>query len=940
MQATNSSYSFNKINNNNNNVKIKYIRLGNKSPPKYPSIYANTKNRNRGNEISSSTYIKQNTTKNNKNKNSSFISSSCDFFERNYNKYILKQQKQVKQNINKTMSNQTLNALLFKLKKYYNDILTNNKDKKDQINLLKSSLKHEEFKLDQIINFQDIELPDEKISVKNFKEIKLTRDEVQQKLIDLNNENQNMKNFIKNVTDYTKTVEFMFEDEKVKLINIKKETNYVLEQLNNIKQYQRIIDYNLKHQINGEIYMSQLDDKLNTNNEIVSKVNNENYERIKKLNEEIEYKEMKIQDLQEKLEILKNKKIDSDIISENEYKAKKIKQIKENIHENKKKEKKYIEIIYCLSILQKYFINSNFFDLKKLYNTKDYKILLNKDNLIINNNDHNKNDEQKKFKTCENFNKKISLSNEIVQENGKTSPKTDRKIEYKKGHDKNENINSKSNRIVNINTLLEKFNELTITKDNLMNYNSKIISELNFYKKSLNDFHNKEIKFETQKVTYKKKLKSIISENYQLFESFSNLDVNNTEKFLEVIKSNNQFISETKRKTDKKRLSQIKQKILKNNKDDNTQNSDLPSKDDIEQINLNSKFLYQSVNNTLNANKNFLFQCMDILKENINVEEKITKAEEATTEDNNTKENNIIEKLKIEYENIKNFLDSEENNVNYTKDRKKFLNYLIDLINFVEKDDKLKQLFNLEELNNNLLSVFYKDSNKKYINKFSFNLFMLKNIPIMQNIFRNFTTLLDSNINTIKSLIKFINDIEFSANTNLTTSSTIVKTKSIKNARLKALNSQMNKTRSYEVLPFNTKKNANNTFDELEYISKNDNDSINEEEIEKPKIKKKKKKVTSLDKKITKKLYEPFLEKITYLRHLNQNIKNIKNISSYNCKQNFIIQKKQGEANTTERKLLIYNNPLLNVDKLSNPTYNSLLNVVLSSKNKNSINYQ
>ena len=205
---------------------------------------------------------------------------------------------------------------------------------KSKINLLKSSLKHEEFKLDQIINFQDIELPDEKISVKNFKEIKLTRDEVQQKLIDLNNENQNMKNFIKNVTDYTKTVEFMFEDEKVKLINIKKETNYVLEQLNNIKQYQRIIDYNLKHQINGEIYMSQLDDKLNTNNEIVSKVNNENYERIKKLNEEIEYKEMKIQDLQEKLEILKNKKIDSDIISENEYKAKKIKQIKDKNFNN------------------------------------------------------------------------------------------------------------------------------------------------------------------------------------------------------------------------------------------------------------------------------------------------------------------------------------------------------------------------------------------------------------------------------------------------------------------------------------------------------------------------------------------------------------------------------------------------------------------------------
>ena len=728
MNSSINSYSFNKTKNFNNNKKIKYINLEKKSPSKYPSIYAYTKKRKCNNNLSSS-YLGQYSSKNNDYKQISFVNSSGDFLERNYNKYILKQQKQVKQNLNKTISAQTLNPLLFKLKKYYNDILTNNKNKTEKINLLKSMLKHEEFKIDQIKNFQDIELPDEKISVKNFKEIKLTRDEVQKELIKLNNENVNMKSYIKSVNDYTKTVEFMFEDEKAKSINIKKETNYVLEQLSNIKKYQRIIDYNLKNKTNGDILINKLDNKLNTNNELVDKVKKKNFKRIINLDEHIEYKELEIEDLQKKLEILKNKKIDSDVIDDNEFYVNKIKEIKNNIYEKKKKEKNYIEIIYCLFILQKYFINSEFFDLKKLHYSKEYQILLNKDHLFIddsNNNGNLSNNCLKKFKSCKNLKIKTSYLGEIILDNEPISQKTYRGIEIQ--NSKYDNIIYKNNKnVISINSLLKKFNELTITKNNLMDYNSKIVTQLNCDKRVLNELHNKEISLETQKITYRKKVKSIISENFQLFESFSNLDICNTNKILEVLKNNKQLINETKKKTDEKKLSQVKQQILNNTniKDRNIRNSKLSTIDDIEFINFNSKFLYQSTNNIIRANKTFLFQSMDILKEII---------------DKNKKENNVINKFKIEYENIKNFLDSEKNSVNYTKERKKFINYIIDLINFAKKNENLKQLFNEEELNNKLLNIFYKDSSKKHTNKLSFNLFMLKNIPIMQNIFNDLTT--------------------------------------------------------------------------------------------------------------------------------------------------------------------------------------------------------
>ena len=80
------------------------------------------------------------------------------------------------------MSATELNYLLYKLKKNNNEVSAINKKKDSEINFLKQTLNFEESRLNQLINFQDIELADEKISVRNFNEIKLTRDEVEKKL--------------------------------------------------------------------------------------------------------------------------------------------------------------------------------------------------------------------------------------------------------------------------------------------------------------------------------------------------------------------------------------------------------------------------------------------------------------------------------------------------------------------------------------------------------------------------------------------------------------------------------------------------------------------------------------------------------------------------------------------------------------------------------------
>ena len=93
----------------------------------------------------------------------------------------------------------------------------------------------------------------------------------------------------------------------------------------------------------------------------------------------------------------------------------------------------------------------------------------------------------------------------------------------------------------------------------------------------------------------------------------------------------------------------------------------------------------------------------------------------------------------------------------------------------------------------------------------------------------------------------------------------------------------------------------------------------------------------SIDKKIIKKLYAPYLNKTFYSRELNSNLKNIKIMSSYNSKNAFSFKKREKEINELSNKLVIYNNPLININNISTPTYNSIIEFLFSNKKKSKI---
>ena len=312
------------------------------------------------------------------------LSKKSDFFTRNYDNYLEKIRQRNKIN-SRLKSELELNSLLYKLKNFYSEVIAINKKKNDNLIFLKKTLDFEEFKLNQVIEFQDIELPDEKISVKNVNELKFSKTEVEKQLRSMMKEKQHLDEVINNATEYFRTIEYMCEEEKNRFKEIKAETNVVEEKIHNVSQYQRIVNYNIGKGKIKEQEEKILEDKLNKGLEIVDEVNVEQKIKNEQLDKIIFEKEKKVEELKNKLlEIKRLMKLEN-IEYQNEIK-KEIEKGKEFSQNQKIKEKKILEIIYCLYLIQNYFFNEEDFedfDRKKVMQSNEYKLLQNRNFEIL-----------------------------------------------------------------------------------------------------------------------------------------------------------------------------------------------------------------------------------------------------------------------------------------------------------------------------------------------------------------------------------------------------------------------------------------------------------------------------------------------------------------------------------------------------------------------------
>ena len=1012
---------------------------------------------------------------------------SSDFYKRNYDTYISKINRRNKFYNSNLMTETELNTLLYKLKSYYSEVITLNNKKEETLMLLKQTLNKEEFKLNQVIEFQDIELPEEKISVRNFNELKLTKNEVEIQLKDLLKEKQNLDELLKNAEEYFKTIEYMCEDEKNRFMEIKKETNVIEERIHNVNQYQRIINYNLgmnKKKNEGE---KEINGKLKKDIDLVEKVNDNQKKKNENLDRIIYSKGKKLEELKRKLIELKKQNKEDNNSYQNDIQIQ-IEKVKENEENQKINEKKCIEIIYCLYLIQNYFINEENFNRQNMQSSKEYKLLSNnkfeinfnkkekknlKSSKLVNsqilakteiNNDENTKKERKieiePIDINQNLTKKNSLKNfylslkiDNIEQNAETEKRpnskdkndnnntnfvnlinkiiNDRNKEVNKSSNKSRNkpninyereteekkikeennsnidnnnkmnktkssfrtISTHSNNINNnitkksfysdypsLDELKEKFESINIKKETLFNYNSKLTSKLNFSKTQFDHYHAKELQLEEKKSLFTKKTIQVISDDFLTFKQLIKIKP----EIKDFLKKNSEIIQKIKHENKLDKLNEINNKITSSNpiNDILNENSNNLYKID-DQLNNNSNMVISASHNIILSNKNFFMKCNDYIKQILNTIDFINnmdKKENEKKKSNNNingneqkedkdeknetnSENSSSTKIKVD-PNFTEIFVKENNklekllklmNEEVINNKKNFVNYLKDLINYSQKDEELKNIFNLDELNNDLLYHFYKDKEGNKIKKTFYNQFQLKRFPELKKIFNHFTEYVKPTIGHINKIIKIIKDTE--DNSNIRTMISIKKNRlllkrketekfNFYNADNISLESKekpnsrygSNLAKSRSVIDFGmgtTSSQKDTSFSELEFMGggKMDEDDLVDNEIEKKEKKIIRKKANSQEENIVNRLYSPFLQKTYYLKKLHTNMKGIKSMTTYDCKANHVLKKRNGEVDIITHQMMIYNNPLINSNKLANPTYNSLVQLAINNQN-------
>ena len=258
-----------------------------------------------------------------------------------------------------------------------------------------------------------------------------------------------------------------------------------------------------------------------------------------------------------------------------------------------------------------------------------------------------------------------------------------------------------------------------------------------------------------------------------------------------------------------------------------------------------------------------------------------------------------------------------------------------------------------KDLENNLLNIFYskdensEDENKSKINKLIFDQFINSSkITNQYDIFYHFYTLSDETMNIVNSIINLIKENEDLINKY--ESRKLSSEKSSKSASQNPNNSiesiissakaKLIASNSNKKFKLKNKKSSNEKekTDELDSVWVEDKDtSLDTKSVKNEEILFKKR-INQKEKNIMNHLYKPFFDKTTYLRQLNLEMKNIKCLTKNNSKYNFVMNLKKNEINSMSHHMLIYNNPGIHPNELSNPMYNNINSMMIKDRQFNS----
>ena len=828
---------------------------------------------------------------------------------------------------------------------------------------MNNTLEIEEEKLNKLIDFKEIELPEEKISLRKLGDTNMTKEQLRNHLFELLNEKRGLDEKVNIAKEYTKTVEYMIAGEKKKLRKMQEETNQIQEKLNNYNKYNVLIKENLqKTKLKNNNYLD-LSKQLQNNIDLANNIINDNNEKNKTLENRIINKEEKVDSLRQTIDFMKQQNKESfSKYKEDNYE--KISRTKEDQEEKIKKERKYIDIIYCLYILQKYFINQDIFSFNYLLSSKEYNSIIN-DNYEISLKDPLLEDQFSILKEKSKLMDDSSL-NEIDRiRNNSLLYQSSKDIFRKFNKNKTfmvQNLKSSKNVLpksqnITLNKLKEILNDINFSKDEIFDYISKLSAKIALYQYNLNNLHGKEISLNDKKHNYFDRVKKIISENYLNFEELTK----NNSRFESFLYNNEIFINEMKLKNREKNLNEINKRLntkLESNETSMSNMSKLTKEEkekyeqelklrlNKEQLLNNANESYKKANDLILKMSYFFDNILEAMNNISNTIQNIIKSSKFENDENSKVEftgflnsvENEKEKI-VEFKN-KNVEEVKNDSTFYIEYIKKLIEYNKNIL--IEKMDE-------KDLEKNLLKVFfYQDdifekSEGIKINELAFEQFTNSSkISNQYDIFYHFYTLSDQTMKIVKSIIDFIKNNEsfinkyesIKLNSDKSSKSIISNSNNllvsiISNAKAKLKASNPNKKLKLKNKQILNEKEKNDEFDSV-WVE--DKDTSIETKSVKNEEKLFKNKFNHIEKNIMNHLYKPSFEKTTYLRKLNLEMKNIKSLTLNNSKYNFVMNQKKNEIHSMSQQMLIYNNPGIHPNELSNPMYNNINSMMIQKR--------
>ena len=895
----------------------------------------------------------------------SYASNSFNdsFLQRNYQNYLMKQRvNSVRLNTN-ILSKTDLETILFNLKKNYNLIMSITQQGNLELKTLNNNLEVEEEKLNKLIDFKEIELPEEKISLRKLGDTNMTKEQLRNHLFELLNEKRGLDEQVNIANEYTKTVEHMIVGEKKKLRKMQEETNQIQEKLKNYHKYDLLLKENLqKTKIKNNNYLD-LSHQLQKNIDLANNIINSNNEKNKTLENKIINKEEGVDSLKQTIDFMKQQNKEN-FLKYKEDNYEKIFRTKETQEEKIKKEKKYIDIIYCLYILQKYFIEQDIFSFSYLKSSKEYNSIIN-DNYQIDikdpKNEENRNSFNEKTKLIDDSNLN---ENSIMRKSAFT--KSTKEVFRKLGKTKTYMIpNLRASKILQaktqnmtLNQLKDILNQINLKKEEIFDYISKLSAKISLYQYNLNNLHAKEISLNDKKHDFFDRVKKIISENFLNFEEL----IKNNSKFESFLYKNELFINEMKLKNRENNLNEINKRLnpqkyeLEHNETGLSNMSRL-TKEEKEKYEKEQKLKLNKEQMLINANESYKKANDLILKMNYFFDNILDTMNNVSNTIQNILKSGKIEKDESQKIGLSEFFNSIEKekekiiefkkiNIEETKsDSSSFIDYIKKLIDY--NKNNLYSKIDEKDLENKLLKSFFyqeEDINNNKINELSFNQFVSSDkISNQYDIFYHFYTMSDQTMDIIKSIISLIkNNEELINKYEAKKLSSDKSSKSILSNQNSLLASIFSSTKAkLKASSMNNKKfklvNKQSIYDkekndEYDSVWVEDKDTSLETKSIKNEEKMFKKKFNHIENNIMNHLYKPSFDKTTYLRQLNLEMKNIKNLTFNNSRYNFVMNQKKNEINLMSQQMMLYNNPGIHPNDLSIPMYNNINELMIKKR--------